>query len=707
MRRFTSVTILLIIMIVIFIPRSSFAEIIQRASETLYSKTCKEIGMIPNDPSKANNNYVLLSKELNYGTKILVDNKYYLNGANGPISATAITKNLYIEGVTENAGFSFTNTTGSQFLFNIQTKNVSIQKVKFTQLNAGYMFVFNMNNGQKLDNFVIEHCYFEGNIRLVTWSLQVNSIKKYIDPTLTDYGITNFAFNYNTCRNLKQIYYGFIYLDDVPISHAQVIGNDIKNFVYVFYNQGITNDNPFANKVAERMSYLEVRDNIVIGENSWNGAPQNQTYHCFVLFEGNKCSFINNHIEGLHVIDRNTVVYDSYLSCWDLDYEQNYWKNNICFSPTKTYGDLMKSKKANKSDYHGLNRTYRNNTYIVEKSYADVFKRPYNELWVSLNYYQDDMDTVIVENNNINVYRLKMHYGQPIHNYTFSNNKIHAYKTMETFNNCILPAYSLANPSPSDTYIARNNEIIIDTPTPYTDKQNSLIIAVAKQHEVKQVKIIFEDNYIKWPNLDSIISSPLGDIPIIEDISVVGNTIITTRPGTQTGKTLYSGIRGIYRNYVLDNIIEIPSKGFNFWVTPRGGIEQISSHTLLKAYPSNEIPIVGLNIDNNNELISTSYNNQVNLKCKHSSGIEDFSFDFSHFNKGNSSANTVQFMSIDGKQITQALDGSGKNNGTIVQLNGVSSKILIKFKNAGVQRGFYLYNSIPLNEYCTYDITVK
>ena len=550
---------------IIFIPRISQASEEILAADSINEKTCTQIGMIANDASKDSINYSLLSSELNSGTKILVDDKYYISGvASNPIT---ITENIYIEGTTDNAEFSFTNTYGQKNLFNIQTKEVIMKKLRFTQLSGGYLYAFNINNVQKLDNFIIEHCYFEGNIRLLTWSQKVDSQVKFIDPTVSEFGITHFVFNYNTCRNLKQFSKGFIYLDDVPISHAELIGNDIKNFLYAFYTQGITNENPYRYKISEQMKYLEVKDNVVTCDNAWEGSPLlSELYHCFVLFEGNKCDYFNNHVEGLHVLDQDTAVYDAYLSCWDLDYENNYWKNNICFYPKKQYGDLMKSKSANKSTYHGVKRLYKNNTYIVEKSYADVFKRSYDELWVSLSYYQREMDTVIVENNNFDVYKLGMNYGQPVHNYTFSDNKIHAYATLESRNNCILPVYRLDNPAPTDIYTARNNKIIIDTPSAYTETMNSLIMAVGRKDEVKQVKIIFENNYVEWPDLLSIISSPLGITPIITNVRIANNTVVATRPGTEKGKTLYTGIYGIYKEFVFDdNTITIPTnKGYQF-----------------------------------------------------------------------------------------------------------------------------------------------
>lgn len=562
-----SIIISFAVLIGILVPQNTFAAKTNSLS-TQNGKTCSQIGMIANDASKGDFNYSLLCNELNLGTKILVDNKYYISGS---INAKTISKSISMDGASDNAEFSFTNTSGEKYLFNVQAKEVIIQNIRFTQKNDGYVFIFNIQNNQKLDNFKIEHCYFEGNIRLLTWTQKNGSKVQFIDPTVSDFGITHFVFNNNTCRNLKQQYKGFIYLDDVPIAHSELIGNDIKNFVYAFYTQGISNENPYNYVLAEKMAYLEVRDNTVTSDNDWDGAPpSSELYHCFIFFEGNKCAYFNNHVEGLHVINRNTVVYDSYLSCWDLDYENNYWKNNISFSATKSNAELMKSKSAAKKDYHGINRLYKNNTYIVEKSYADIFNRPYDELWVSLSYYQREMDTVVVEDNTFDVYKLAMPYGQPIHNYTFSNNKIHAYTVNEKFNNCVLPAYRLDNPAPTDTYIARDNDIVIETPAPYSEQQNSLIMATGNKNEVKTAKIIFENNHVEWPDLKAVISSPLGINLNVTSANITNNTVIATRPGTKAGKTLYTGLYILCDNLTLkDTSIQIPeNEGYSIQTTP-------------------------------------------------------------------------------------------------------------------------------------------
>ncbi|WP_152495374.1 hypothetical protein, partial [Dehalobacter sp. UNSWDHB] len=90
-RSFTFV-VSLIILIGLLVPSYSLAsEEISFSIEYADGKTCQEIGMIPNDESQAKLNYSLLCDELNTGTTILVDDKYYIYGAKIP---TPITSNI-------------------------------------------------------------------------------------------------------------------------------------------------------------------------------------------------------------------------------------------------------------------------------------------------------------------------------------------------------------------------------------------------------------------------------------------------------------------------------------------------------------------------------------------------------------------------------------------------------------------------------------
>ena len=483
--------------------------------------TCTELGLIPNDESKGRSNLGILTDALQNDTKILVDNKYYLTGSGVPAK---IKNDIVIEGITNNAELSFTENTISQSNFlDVESANLSMSGIKFTSKQNAVAFRF--FDTYKIDTLVVKNCYFEGPIRLINWEFTDN-----IYPNPDQYGIGKLVFEGNECKNIGT---AFIVVHNVPINHSQIISNTINNFSHIFYSQEITNNNSYGNQLAKSMNLLEVKDNTVVNDIAWDGMPTTQMYHCFIFFEGNKCNYIRNRVEGLHVFDQDTVVYDAYLSCIDLNYEGNYWKNNITFNSNYARGrQLLKCKYALEDDYKNIKRVYKNNTFIVENSYADVMKRPREELWVVLGELELDIDSFIIENNTIDVHILR--FGSVdmfAHNFIFNNNKIHADTVDGDRNNCVLPVAIKNTFGSPCSYVARNNEITIDNPRTASTRNNSLIrIGVLEQDCLEDIQIIFENNLVNWPDLDALVSTvySTGDktinMQINQNIIMTGNT---------------------------------------------------------------------------------------------------------------------------------------------------------------------------------------
>ena len=287
---------------------------------------CSELGMIPNDETQGGKNRNILIDALRNGINILVDDKYCLAGLG---DSAPVDSDIVIVGITDNAEFSFNESSMTQSNFiKVQSSNFLMRKVKFTAMENNPVYAFMLSGAHKMRTFAFEKCYFEGPIRLISWGFGGN----FLDPDVYDFGIDNFKFTDNTCRNNNKM---LLVLNDVIIKYSQVLRNDIRNFSQIFYTNAVSPGNNMMRKYSPKMEYLEVKDNKVINDDSWDGnelgADYVPTYHCFIFFEGNKCEYMNNHIEGLHMIDQHTVVYDSYLSCFDLVYENNFWKNNILF----------------------------------------------------------------------------------------------------------------------------------------------------------------------------------------------------------------------------------------------------------------------------------------------------------------------------------------------------------------------------------------
>ena len=493
---------------------------------------CSQLGMIPNDATQGRNNLTILLAALRSDTKVLVDDKYYLTGLG---TSAQVDQDIIIEGITSNAEFSFTKTTMTQSNFiKVAGSNVLISKVRFVSAPDESAHVFRSSDDHKINTMSFENCYFEGPIRLVGWTF-TNSV--YPDPDIYNYGMDNFKFINNKCNNITKT---LISISDVPIRHSQIINNEIRNFSHIFYNNQITNTNVQVDKLAPQMTYLEVKGNTVINDASWDGNEFGinyvPTYHCFIFFEGNRCEYKNNHVEGLHLFDQRTAVYDAYLSCIELEYENNFWKNNTTFISDPTYTasrQFMKSKDSPRLDgYKNIQRVYRNNTFIMEKSYADVMGRPYEELWMRMIEFDRDIESLVVENNKIDAYILRLNSANVLtHNLIFSNNEIHATKTLNSSANSILAISVHTHDGIPGTYIARNNTVTIDMPgsTPITN--NSLISYHISTENVDHTKVIFEDNYVSWPDMETIIRGAytvrITNVPM--DITIKGNTVITAK----------------------------------------------------------------------------------------------------------------------------------------------------------------------------------
>ena len=486
---------------------------------------CSELGMIPNDDTKGVHNRNILIDALKDGTTILVDDKYYLTGLGTP---TKVDSDIVIAGITDNAELCFTKTTlsGSSNFVRVASANLLMRKIRFTTNKDEALFAFRLSDAHKMETMRFEKCYFEGPIRLISWGYTGSVIP---NPETNDYGIDNFKFNDNTCKNISTT---LIMIHNVPVKHSQIMRNEIRNFSNIFYNQERSNDNPNGAILATKMEYLEVKDNTVINDVSWDGKEQDKDhmYHCFIFFEGNNCEYKNNHVEGLHVIDEEVVVYDGYFSCINLEYENNYWKNNITFHPTYTEGrQLMKCKGGAYIDsYRNVKRVCRNNTFIVEKSYAEKLGRNPDELWVKIIEFQSDMNSVVVEKNKIDVYVMRLNTADvKTHNFTFSNNDIHAVKTLNSGSNCVLPITTRIEDGVHGDYIARDNKIVIDEPgsTPITN--NSLIRYTFPNKKIDHTKVTFENNHVKWPDLQYIVSAGYTANLAGAEISIKGNTIIS------------------------------------------------------------------------------------------------------------------------------------------------------------------------------------
>jgi len=373
--------------------------------------SCTELGMVQNDAGAGPKNMGLLSKAVREGREVLVDGVYYLKY---PDQTPLTDGNIHLTGITGDAEFKLEN---GNPLFNIADQvNVNISNIRFTQTGTGVRYILKFAPSCLSDQVIIEGNSFIGKIRLMEFEGSTT-----INPAVQEFGIKEMSFVNNTVENAS---YSFIRLDDVPFDEIHVEDNTISNFDYTFFSSGITNNIRYISEMYNAKKLLVVRNNQVICDDDWWGNPSNTNYYCFVLFEGIDCVYESNHVEGLKYFSGSgsgAPVYDSYLSCENLTYVGNTWKNILNFNPAKENNTLLKSKGG---PGRSVSRHYESNQFVIEESFIKMcssqLAKKYSQdptarltqdlsaSWIEFISLTTDCSTYEILDNTIDVYDLRL-----------------------------------------------------------------------------------------------------------------------------------------------------------------------------------------------------------------------------------------------------------------------------------------------------------
>lgn len=509
---------------------------------TIDGISCSALGLVKNNANAGQQNMALLLQALLAGKKVLVDGVYYLkNGSQAPISNMTIS----LMGSTSNAEIKLDQSSGT--LFNIANNvNVDISNIKFTQSGSSVRYILTFASDCLCNKVIIDNNDFEGPIRLIEFKGSTT-----IDPSVKPFGIKELSFDNNTVNNAA---YSFIRMNDVPSDKIVVQNNNIHNFDYTFLTSAITNDITFEQKMFYNKKNFVVRNNMVTCDDDWWGKTDNTTYYCFVLFEGIDCIYEGNHVEGLKFYSGSgsgAALYDSYLSCLNLTYTGNTWKNNLNFNPGKLNNTLLKSKGG--PDGIPTNRYYENNSYVVEKSYiemcsaqlADKFGQDsavrlaadLSAGWIEMISLTHECGTYYLLNNSFDVYELRMFASAvPVDEMHIVGNTIRCQKIGGQLLN-----YNVADGTDclKKSQIVTNNTIQADTLTAYSP------FYLIKGSSDKYGYIEVENNNISAP-LSYLVYQTSADKAVVK-----GNTVDVANPAA------IATCNGIYRSdYINDLTVE-------------------------------------------------------------------------------------------------------------------------------------------------------
>jgi len=374
--------------------------------------TCTQLGLVKNDINAGHSNMALLLQAVQGGKKVLVDGVYYLKHAEVlvPLSDTF----LSLTGSTWDAELKLDG--NSNAFFNIADNvDVHISNLKVTQVGTSERYFMVFKSDCLSNKVVIEGNTFTGKIKFMYFPGETA-----IDPLANPFGIKEFYFTKNKVNDAAT---SFMELVDMPSDKMVIEDNVINNFDYVFLSNGITNDITYADEMFAAKKLMIVRNNRVTCDDDWWGDSSNLSYYCFVLFEGTDVVYAGNHIEGLKFSSASgsgAAVYDAYLSCKNLQYTNNVWKNNLNFNPAKQNNILLKSKGGPKD----VTRYYENNTYLIEESYIRMcsaqLARLYAEdpttrlaadfsaSWIEFISLTTNCSTYKILNNTFDVYDLRL-----------------------------------------------------------------------------------------------------------------------------------------------------------------------------------------------------------------------------------------------------------------------------------------------------------
>ena len=274
--------------------------------------------------------------------KVIVDGMYKLTNVT---TYELDTKVVNIVGDTLKSGF---DVSGCGTIFDVAEScaQISIKGITFNNSSDKIAILFRKNySASRMDFVEMENCTTLGNVSPFRFQQDIT-----VNPNEVNLGVDVIRIVNNTVRNCRA---SFAIFSDVSFDLLEVSGNIIRNFDYSFIAAGTTNESAYNKEITLSKRMALIRDNDVYCacvtseddlQNAWWGNEQNGSYYVFVLLECDRIRYSNNRIEGMKSKNVDAALYDAYLSCQDVVYEHNIWKNNCIFNSNALNNTVMKAK---------------------------------------------------------------------------------------------------------------------------------------------------------------------------------------------------------------------------------------------------------------------------------------------------------------------------------------------------------------------------
>lgn len=635
----------------------------QLADKVTQGVSCTELKMVSNDQANGIDNFTKLVNAINQGYKILVDDNYYLETT----LPASIDKSIVISGLNEKSKFIIKN---GNTLFNATSncKNILIEKVYFNDTpGTNLTLIFDFSGTLYFENVDVSRCSFEGNISLIRYVAPTN-----LNPEITVYGFGTFRFEDNSVENT---HFSFIVLTNLPCNVYYICRNKVKNFDYVFVNIGIDNGHEYPDEISNAIKLSVTENNYVVCDDEWWSNWINGVYFCFLLFEGVKAIYKNNHVEGLksnYVI----AVYDAYFGAKDVDYFNNTWKNNICFNSSNTNYVLMKAKAG-----LGLKR-YCNNNYIVEVDYASRLGKDPALTKVRLYESQAEISRWEIVGNVIDVYSLEFQMTSDYSLETWIKNNVFKcvyaagalinarIESNKDYSNMV---HEISGNTIEIQLVGESNTFRIAMNTDYSNGTNLFGKFIIANNKVKVYDMGYALNTVRArtvelkENIIEIVSST-PSVQALMSYCVVSNFInvnnIIIKPGGKYREPLWEYVGEVTESYIVKD---------------KGPVDSSSKVSFSVANPIT---------------IKYRYVRKYEILC--TLGLVSFYATMDYYYDGATGYNMLSFIGSDdvvgNYKLSKSTDtsGSGEGHGKFLKLIGSPSTVKLYFTNNRYGNSIYL-----------------
>lgn len=419
-------------------------------------------------------------------------------------------------------GFTFSEEDDVDRYFDTRA-SVRLKNVKFfNQSNQLKLLFGNLNTQDTIDieDFIVEGCDFEGNIRL-SYIYQVTTLKQVEVKKCTIQNTEN----------------SFFQISNAEINVVNINNNKIKNWFYRCFSITEGEDG--------HIQEINVENNNATNDDHWIFTEDTVpgTYYVFALINGQKTNYHNNNVENMKST-RNIALYDCYAGGPNNNYTGNTFKNNVCFDLTRV-NQLMKAKSENSK------KTFNNNKFIIERDFINRFGYSSEGLYVRLydlwggDGEKEHTEPVAFEimNNHIEVPNLQFEVSpRLVEQFEFKNNTIITKKIKDNL------IYTRADGS---LFVVRNNNIFVEEVNTFN--------LFSSNTSAKHKHIVVENNVIE--RLTNIIS--VGDFEsavirennILKEMAQLTTYLITEKYISQhnvySGKTVKRLDNNLNAKYII------------------------------------------------------------------------------------------------------------------------------------------------------------